>query len=79
MGSDSIVLLSPLFDEDFGFLQCRRFLAIEQLIAELAVETLDVAVLPGATRFDEQGLYPQLAEPGADCWLANSLPLSERR
>ena len=66
MGSDSIVLLSPLFDQDFGFLQGVEDLAIEQFVAELAVETLDIPVLPGAARFDEQGLSPQLAEPGAE-------------
>lgn len=66
MGSNGIVLLSPLFDQDFGFLQGVEDLTVEQFIAELAVETLDVAVLPGAARFDEQGLYPQFAEPGAE-------------
>lgn len=50
METNSIVFLSPLFDEDLGFLQGVEDLAVEQLIAELAVETSELlmATPPGS-------------------------------
>lgn len=43
---DRVVVLAPLFDDDLRLLQTVEDLAIEQLIAELAVEGLAVAVFP---------------------------------
>jgi len=65
MGSDVIVLLTPTQNQGFFFFQGKEDLAIEQLISELAIERLDVAVLPWAAGFDEQGLHPQSCEPSS--------------
>ena len=46
MRTDSVVVLTPFFDDDLGFLERVEDLSIEQLVAELCVEALAVAVLP---------------------------------
>ena len=56
MGSNGVVVVSLLADDDLGFLQTVEDLTVEQLIAQLAVEALAVAILPGASRFDVEGL-----------------------
>jgi hypothetical protein len=43
-----VVVLAPLFDQHLGFLERVEHLAVQQLVAELAVEGFDVAVLPRA-------------------------------
>ena len=63
MRPDCVVVLAPLLDDDLGFLQTVEDLAVEQLIAELTVEGLAVAVLPGAAWFDEQRLCSNLRQP----------------
>ena len=54
MGSDLVVLVSPGFREVSRLGQAREFLEVEKLIAELAVERLDVRVLPRASGLDEE-------------------------
>jgi hypothetical protein len=39
MGSDSIVVLAPLVDEDLGLLEAVEDFAVEQLVPKLAVDT----------------------------------------
>ena len=46
----AVIVLSPLFDDDFGLLQAVEDFTVEQLIPEAGVEALAVAVLPGRTR-----------------------------
>jgi hypothetical protein len=46
----------PGFDQDLGFDKAEEDLAVEQFIAQLAVEALAVAVLPGAAGLDVGGL-----------------------
>ena len=58
-----IVVTSPGLDDDSGLLQRVEDLAVQQLIPELSVERLGVAVLPGRARFDEEGLRADAAEP----------------
>lgn len=58
-----VVATSPGLDDDLGLLQRVEDLAVQQLIPELPVERLDVAVLPGRARFDEEGLRTDAAEP----------------
>src|ERR1700722_5720072 len=48
MSPDGIVLTPPAFDQNFGLLKGVENLSIQELIAQAGVETLDVAVLPGA-------------------------------
>jgi hypothetical protein len=63
MWSDVIVLLSPTPNQGFGFFQGEEDLAIEQFVAQLAVERLDIAVFLGTSWFDEKGLHAQSVEP----------------
>ncbi len=39
---------------------------IEQFVSQLAVKAFDIAILPGAAGFNEQGLYPHTAQPLTD-------------
>jgi len=63
MGSDGIVVVAPLLDEDLGFLEAAEDFAIEQFVAQLAVKTFAVAVLPGATRLDVQCFGAHTRQP----------------
>ncbi len=50
-----VVFLSPVFEEDLGFVEAVEGLQVEELAAEVAVERLDVEVLPGHPGFDVAG------------------------
>jgi hypothetical protein len=50
-----VVLTPPLFDQDLCLLERVEELAVQEFVAQLAVEGFDGAVLPTAARFDEQG------------------------
>ena len=39
-------MLSPLFDDDFGLLECVEYFAVEQLIPEAGIEALAVPAPP---------------------------------
>ena len=56
----------PFFNDHFGFFQVVENLAVEQLIPEFPVETLDVAILPGAPWFNEKWLGPDIFQPSPD-------------
>jgi len=62
MGSNGVVQPHPLLDEDNILGQCVEDLAVQELVSELAVEALDVAVLPRSGWLDEQRLH---TDPGA--------------
>ena len=47
--SDRIVVLSPLLDQDAGFLQRIEDLPVQELVPELAVKALIIAVLQSRT------------------------------
>ena len=47
MGSEGVVMLAPSLDQHFGFPQRVEDLHVEELVSELRVEALVVAVLPG--------------------------------
>ena len=57
-----IVVASPAFDEDLGFVQRIEEFPVQQLIPQLPVEGLDIPVLPRTARLDEYGrnLMPTL-------------------
>jgi hypothetical protein len=63
--SDLIVFLSPLGNQYLGFGQRREDLPVEQFVPQFAVERLDIAILPGAARFDEEGFDTQSGQPFA--------------
>ena len=65
MGSAVVVVKSPTVDDPASLCQAEEQLAIQELITQLAVEALHVAVLPGAALGNEQRLDVGLAEPFA--------------
>ena len=54
MGSEAVVALPPPFDQNLRLLQRVEDLSVQQLVSELAVEALDIAVLPRRAWLDEQ-------------------------
>jgi len=63
-----VVVASPIFDHDLGLLECVEDLAVEQFIAQLAVEALAIAILPRAARFDVGGLGSNSGDPISECF-----------
>ena len=63
MGSDGIVLAPPLLDQHGRLRQRVEDLPVQQLVPELAVEALVVAVLPRAARLDKERLLGDAALP----------------
>ena len=63
MGTMSVVMPSPLLDQDRRFLQGIEDLHVQQLVSELAVETFAVTVLPRAAGLDEQRADVQPFQP----------------
>src|SRR3954463_2938575 len=61
-----VVVPPPALDDDLGLGQRVEDLTVEQLVTELAVEALAVAVLPGATGLDVGSLRPHRGDPLAD-------------
>jgi hypothetical protein len=47
MGSDGVVMVTPLLNEYLGLLEAAEDFAIQQLVPQLAVEALAIAILPG--------------------------------
>jgi hypothetical protein len=56
--ANRIVVLAPLLDQHLCFLQRVKDLSVEQLVAQLAVEALVLAIFPQGAWFDEQRLHP---------------------
>ena len=56
----------PRFDEDLRFSEAVEDLAVEQLIAQAAVERFTIAILPRAARCDVKGLDADLCQPVLD-------------
>lgn len=65
MRSDGIVLSTPLLDNHLRLVKRVEDLAVQHFIPKLAIETLDVAILPGTARLDEQRFRPELLQPGS--------------
>ncbi len=66
MRSSGIVQPSPLLDEYDGLVQGVEDLTVQELVPQLAVEALVVAVLPWTARFDEQRLHTESGQPPSD-------------
>jgi len=58
-----IIVYPPAFQKHPGLSQGIEDLPVQQLVPQLAVERLNVAVLPGTTRFDEQSLNSESLQP----------------
>ena len=54
-----VVGLAPAFSQDLYLLEGIEDLPVEELVTHLAIEGLDIAVLPGAARLDKQSGDPQ--------------------
>jgi transposase len=57
MWAHLIIVLSPAFDQHLGFSECIENFPIQEFISQFAIETLIVAILPRAVRFDKQGAH----------------------
>ena len=73
-----VVLEAPLLDEYLRLEQRVEALTLEALVPELAVKRLDVAILPGAARLDEERLHGHALEPVTHGLGGELGPLSER-
>jgi len=60
---DRVVFRPPSFNQNLGLFQGIKNLSVEQLVPELPVEALVVAVLPGTARFDVERLNTNPAQP----------------
>jgi hypothetical protein len=86
MWSDLIVLFSPFFNQYFRLLQGKKDFSIEQFISELAIETLDITILPHRPDVLREGLpgsmnkviTPNSFNHFRTCFAENSEPLSDR-
>src|SRR5690606_2424121 len=62
--SDLVVVAPPLADDLAGLGKRSEPVLVEALVAELAVEALDVAVLHRAAGLDQQVFDPMVLRPG---------------
>ena len=60
-----VVMPPPSLDQCLRFVESRELLAGQQLVAELGVEALAIAVFPRTTRLDVKRLHADPFEPGA--------------
>ena len=75
MGSDGIVQPPPLLDEYRCLGQCVEDLSVQELVPQLAVEALVVAVLPWTARLDEQRLHTESGQPPSDQFRSELRPI----
>ncbi len=61
--SESVVLSAPAFDQDLRLPKRVENLEVQELVSELSVERLHVAVLPGTSGLDEKRSYLDALEP----------------
>ncbi len=66
MRPELVVVPSPTLDKHICLLERVEDLSIQQLVSELSVEALVVAVLPRAPRLDEERFHIDPAEPLTD-------------
>ena len=65
MGPDRIVMTAPSLDENLSLVERRELLTFKQLVTELGVEALAIAILPWAARFNVERLHTDPTEPTA--------------
>ena len=63
MGSDLVIMASPVFDHDLCFGKRIKDFAVKQLIAQGTIKPLIEAILPWAARGDIGRLYADLCQP----------------
>jgi hypothetical protein len=74
VGADTVVLLPGGFDLCTGMLEVEELVFVEALVAQLAIEALDVGVLGGFARSDE-AMLDAVATPCSRRTSASGLPL----
>ena len=79
MGPLFVVFPAPACDQHLRFRECGEDLPVEALVTQFAVEGLDIAVLPGTARLDEERGDADVGSQDRTAWAVNSGPLSERR
>ena len=65
VGSFGIVVFSPFFDDDLGFAERVKDLAVEQFIAEPRVEAFAVSILPSTAWQGIAWRCPERGDPGS--------------
>src|SRR5712672_2988312 len=78
MRPHGVVVTPPAFDDDLRFPQRVEDLAIEQLVAQPGIKTLDEPVLPRTARRDVGVFAPTAPIHSCTALATNSGPLSER-
>ena len=69
MGALVVVLVAPLLGEDLHLPEGIEELTVQEFVPKLAVEALNIPILPRATRCDEEGLWlPPLGATTAPPW-----------
>ena len=63
MRAHAVVVLAPALDQHSCLGDRVEDLAVQQLVTQLAVEALHVAVLPGTARLDVERLHADFPEP----------------
>ena len=66
MRTEVVVLVAPGLDHDPRLVERVEDLTVQELAPKLAVEALDVAVLPGRARLDEERLDAYSSQPCPD-------------
>jgi len=61
--SGGVVMVPPAFDQSLGFAQVIEYFSGKQLVAELGVEALAIAILPWACGRNVKRLHPNTAKP----------------
>src|SRR5476649_1880402 len=67
MRTHNVVVPSPGFDHDPGFVERVEDLPVEQFVTQFSVEGFAVAILPGTARFDIGGLGSDGRNPLQKC------------
>ena len=66
MGSNLVVFPSPAFNQNLRLQQSVEDLEVQQFVSELSIETLDISILPGASRFDVKRPDSHPSQPLSD-------------
>ena len=72
---DGVAVPSPLLDEHLRLFERVEDLSVQELVPELAVEALVVAVLPRTARLDVERLYAEPPQPGGLCRRSRTDPV----
>ena len=75
--SESVVLSAPAFDQDLRLPKRVEDREVQELVSELSIERLHVAVLPGTSGLDEKRSYLDALEPISNSVGRDDLPVPD--